>query len=151
MEVLSVILAHSLNGELIHRVEQKEHLEAALTQLFHLRQLLNRRLILCRCVVDALLALGHPLSVFLQRNKLTLLRTVEEQEILQLVHRIAAGVHAVVDADLQCAAVLLPELFVVLAVLVELFAQCLENVLLQCAADGLQLTALLQQLTRDVQ
>ena len=76
---------------------------------------------------------------------------MEKQEILQLVHRIAAGVHAVVDADLQCTAILLPELFVVLAVLFELFAQCLEDVLLQCAADRLQLTALLQQLTRNVQ
>ena len=140
-----------LDGELIDRVEQVEHLDALVAQRLHLRQLLDGLLVLGRRVVDLLLALRHAVNVFLERDELAVLRAHEQDEILELVDRVRAAVDAVVDADLQRLAVLVPELLVPLAVVLELARQRLEDVLLERAADGLELAALLQELTRNVQ
>ena len=151
MERLLFILVDRLDGELIDRVEQVEHLDALVAQRLHLRQLLDGLLVLGRRVVDLLLALRHAVNVFLERDELAVLRAHEQDEVLELVDRVRTAVDAVVDADLQRLAVLVPELLVPLAVVLELARQRLEDVLLERAADGLELAALLQELTRDVQ
>ena len=140
-----------LDGEFIDRVEQIEHLDALVAQRLHLRQLLDGLLVLGRRVVDLLLALRHAVDVFLERDELAVLRAQEQDEVLELVDRVRTAVDAVVDADLQRLAVLVPELLVPLAVVLELARQRLEDVLLERTADGLELAALLQELTRDVQ
>ena len=142
------VLTHSLEGELIHILRQQQHVIAAVEHALyhgHLGQALTR---VTGGVVDGLLILGHALGILGQGNHLLLLGRPEQQQVGKLI-----GLHAIarVDAVLKAAAKVLKELLVGLAVVVTHVLKVGGNLLFHALGDGLELTVLLQRLTRNIE
>ena len=139
---------HGAKGELVKILGAQKHIVALAQHGVddgHLGQAIDR---LTNGIVDGVLALGHRGSVLLERDHLLLLGGVEQQQILELLLLHAVGR---VDAELQTAAEVLEEAFVLLAIVVAQFDELLLDLLLNAAGDGLELVVVLQGLAADVQ
>ena len=142
------VLTHGLERELIHILRQQQHVIAAVEHALyhgHLGQALTR---VAGGVVNGLLILGHALGILGQGNHLLLLGRPEQQQVGELI-----GLHAIarVDAVLKTAAKVLKELLVSLAVVVTHILKVGSDLLFHTLGDGLELTVLLQRLTRNIE
>ena len=151
MEALALVFTQGFNAEFIYRVKEIQHFETLVAQGFHLRQMFDGFLIFGRCVVDFLLAFRHTLYIFLQRNQLTLFGAHEQEQVFEFIDGVAARIHAVVNANLEGLAELIPELFIILTLVLELAGKRLEDILFESLTDNLEFTALLQKFTRDIE
>ena len=106
-----------LQRKFINIVRQAQHVVPALRQRLHLRQRIHRLAAFARRVIELLLSLRHVRRKLLQRVQLTVLAARKQQQVLQLLDFLLRAVHAAVDAQLQAAPILRPELFVLFAVI----------------------------------
>ena len=117
LELLVIIFANGFNSKFIYRVQQIENLQALVSQQLHLRQFLDSISVSTSSIVDFLLALCHTAYILLQGDFLAILGGSKEQQLLQLIYHTAAGIHAVVNTNLQGFAIFCPELLVFLTVI----------------------------------
>ena len=147
-EALLLIGHQGLGHELIHIFGEEQGVVALAVKQSHLGQLCKQLLVFTGGKVDLLLALGHGIHIFFQRNQLALLVAVEQQQILA-----AFLVGAVVGyrAVFQLAAKGGVELLVLLPVAVQHGLQLGLDLLLDVPGDDGQLAVMLEHFTADVQ
>ena len=146
--ILAGEAVHDLEAELVHVLGQQQQVIALVQHQRGGGQLGQTVGGVAGGEVDVLLVGGHLLDVLLQRDHLLLLGGVEQQQAPQQL-----GVHPVVgiDAELDLAAELLPEVLVLLPVIDQHGVQLVLDLLFQGVVDQLELAVLLQGLAADVQ
>jgi len=147
LKLLTIMLLHLLDAVLIDGVDHVQDLDAPLPQGLDEGGLLNLLDGLTGDVVDGLLALFHPVDVFLEGDKLvTGLGGLEPEEILKFLP--VGGV--LMDTELQVLTELLVELLVVIGLLLDL-VEHLDALLNQVLLNDPEDLVLLKGLTGNVQ
>ena len=147
-ELLLVVVPKGVGNEGINLVGEYQDVVSLLGHGFDLRQVLGVGRRFRGHVVDLLLVLGHGRNVLCQRDHLVFLDRAELEEVLQHIRLCAVLVY---DTVFDLLAEALPELSVLLGLILHDALEVRLDLLGQVAADHLELTVVLQDLTGDVE
>ena len=139
-----------LNREFVDGVGQVKDFKPAFAQQFHLREPFNRRRVFAGRDVNFLLEVGHTRNVFGERRKFAVVRRLEQEQVFQAVLDLCIE-HAVVYADFERLAELVPKFFVLGAIIFEHLAELTENIFFQRLADNFDFGALLKDFAGNIQ